>query len=118
MTQPSPDPAFHWTREAWGHALRCVPLSAHAQHLFTSKQLALPGAEAWSAVVASVGVTAERLMRVKQVHGNVVRILREGQLPEGASEQKPERASTHGRSRTSPGGQATDAVAAGEADSA
>ncbi len=29
-------------------------------------------------------------MRVKQVHGNVVRILRKGELPEGASEQKPD----------------------------
>jgi len=90
MIRPSPDPAFHWTREAWGHALRCVPLSAHAQHLFTSKQLALPGAEAWSAAVASVGVSGERLMRVKQVHGNVVRILSKGELPEGATEQKPD----------------------------
>ena len=90
MTRPSPNPAFHWTREAWGHALRCVPLSAHAQHLFTSKQLALPGAEAWSMALASVGVTSERLMRVKQVHGNAVRILRKGELPEGASDQKPD----------------------------
>ena len=90
MTWPLPDPAFHWTREAWGHALRCVPLSAHAQHLFTSKQLALPGAEAWSAALASVGMTGERLMRVKQVHGNVVRILKKGELPEGAGEQKPD----------------------------
>ena len=90
MTRPSPDPAFHWTREAWGHALRCVPLSAHAQHLFTSKQLALPGADAWSAAVASVAASGDRLMRVKQVHGNVVRILRKGDVPEGANEQKPD----------------------------
>jgi YfiH family protein len=58
--------------------------------LFTSKQLALPGAEAWSAAVASVGVTGDCLMRVKQVHGNVVRILKKGELPNGASEQKPD----------------------------
>lgn len=90
MTPPPPDPAFHWTREAWGHALRCAPLSEHAQHLFTSKQLAFPQAEGWSAAVASVGVTGERLMRVRQVHGNVVRILEKGELLEGASEQKPD----------------------------
>ena len=90
MIRPSPNPAFHWTREPWGHALRCTPLSAHAQHLFTSKQLELPGAEAWSAALASVGVPGERLMRVKQVHGNVVRILRKGELTDGASEQKPD----------------------------
>ena len=29
-------------------------------------------------------------MRVKQVHGNVVRILKKGELPDGASEQKPD----------------------------
>ena len=29
-------------------------------------------------------------MRVKQVHGNVVRILRRGEVPEGANEQRPE----------------------------
>jgi len=90
MTLPSPDPAFHWTREPWGHALRCSPLSALAQHLFTSKQLALPGAAAWSATLASLGASGDRLMRVKQVHGNVVRILREGEVPDDASEQKPD----------------------------
>jgi polyphenol oxidase len=90
MTRPSPDPAFHWTREPWGHALRCSPLSALAQHLFTSKQLALPGAAAWSVALASLGTSDERLMRVKQVHGSVVRILRKGEVPEGASEEKPD----------------------------
>ena len=29
-------------------------------------------------------------MRVKQVHGNVVRMLKKGELPDGASEQKPD----------------------------
>jgi YfiH family protein len=90
MILPAPDPAFHWTSESWGHALRCRPLSAHAQHLFTSKQLPLPAADAWTAALTSVGVTAERLMRVKQVHGNVVRLLKQGEVPEDASEQKPD----------------------------
>ncbi|MEO7132598.1 MAG: peptidoglycan editing factor PgeF [Vicinamibacterales bacterium] len=90
MTPPTPDPAFHWTREPWGHALRCVPLSALAQHLFTSKQLALPGTAAWSAALTSLGASDERLMRVKQVHGKVVRILGKGGVAEDASEQEPD----------------------------
>lgn len=90
MTLPAPDPAFHWTSEPWGHALRCRRLGAGAQHLFTSRQLALPGVEGWSAALASVGASAGRLMRVRQVHGNTVRILKKGAVPEGAAEQRPD----------------------------
>ncbi len=90
MILPAPDPAFHWTREPWGDALRCRPLAAHAQHLFTSKQLALPAPDAWSAALASVGATADRLMRVTQVHGKVVRVLPQGAIPAAAVAQKPD----------------------------
>ena len=82
MTLPTPDPAFHWTAEAWGHALRCKPLSAIAQHAFTSKQLQLrsggPAAhpEGWTQAVASVGAGLEQVIRVRQVHGASVRVLR------------------------------------------
>jgi len=78
MSLPSPDPAFRWTVEPWGHALRCAPLGAMTQHLFTSKQLQLPDPEGWAAAVASVGVSPDQLRRVKQVHGNAVRILARG----------------------------------------
>ena len=90
MTRPAPDPAFHWTSEAWGDGLRCRPLGESAQHLFTSKQLALPDADAWRAALASVGSSPDRLMRVKQVHGNVVRILKQGQVPDDAAELRPD----------------------------
>ncbi|HEX8032081.1 MAG TPA: laccase domain-containing protein, partial [Vicinamibacterales bacterium] len=90
MTLPEPDPAFHWTREAWGDALRCRPLSAVAQHLFTSKQLALPDPGAWRDALASVGSRPERLMRVKQVHGNVVRVLKQGEFPADAGDLRPD----------------------------
>lgn len=90
MILPAPDPAFHWTSEPWGHALRCRRLGAPTQHLFTSKQLALPAPEAWAGALASVGAAADRLMRVKQVHGNNVRLLKRGEVPAGASEQKPD----------------------------
>lgn len=90
MTLPQPDAAFHWSREPWGAALRCRPLETAAQHLFTSKQLALPDAESWKSAVASVGGSLDRLMRVKQVHGNTVRVLRRGEVPEGAAEMRPD----------------------------
>lgn len=90
MMRPPPDAAFHWTSEAWGDALRCRALSAAAQHLFTSRQLALPDDAAWRAALTSVGSTADRLMRVKQVHGNVVRVLTRGQVPETAHTQRPD----------------------------
>jgi polyphenol oxidase len=90
MTLPRPDAAFDWSREPWGAALRCRGLAPYAQHLFTSKQLALPDPESWRQALASVGATPERLMRVKQVHGNNVRVLKRGQVPDAASEQRPD----------------------------
>lgn len=90
MTLPAPDPVFHWTSESWGHALRCRPLDACAQHLFTSKQLALPSPDSWRDALTSVGATADRLMRVKQVHGKVVRVVKRGAVPKDAADQKPD----------------------------
>ena len=85
MTLPTPDPAFHWTTEAWGHALRCRPLSAIAQHAFTTKQLQLrPGGpktnpDGWTQAVATVGAGLEQLVRVRQVHAASVRVLKQGE---------------------------------------
>jgi YfiH family protein len=90
MIPPPPDPAFHWRREAWGLALGCRALDAAAQHLFTSRQLALPDDESWRLVSASLGSTPDRVMRVKQVHGNSVRVLARGRVPERAHEQRPD----------------------------
>lgn len=90
MTLPIPDPAFRWTVEPWGHALRCTPLDAIAQHAFTSKQLALPDPDAWAATAASVGGTRSQVRRVKQVHGNVVRVLKSGEEDETDAETRPD----------------------------
>jgi hypothetical protein len=90
MTLPPPDAAFHWSREPWGFALRCRRLETEAQHLFTSKQLALPDGESWKAAAASVGTSPDRVMRVKQVHGNTVRVLRRGEVPEDAAGMRPD----------------------------
>jgi polyphenol oxidase len=90
--------AFHWTREGWGAALRATPIEAHAKHLFTSSQLRLPAnassadrERAWDAVTASLATPRHSLLRVRQVHGNTVRVARRddaesvdpGRLPDG-----------------------------------
>lgn len=92
MTLPPPDPAFHWTVEAWGPALRSRALAKVAQHAFTSRQLRLlpPTDEAWDAAVHSVGGEASRLMRVRQVHGPTVRLLARGLVPADAAAARPE----------------------------
>lgn len=90
MSLPVPDAAFHWCREPWGAALRCRALDPYAQHLFTSKQLALPDPESWRQATASAGATPAKLMRVKQVHGSAVRVLARGHVVQGASDLRPE----------------------------
>lgn len=74
MTFPQPSGEFHWTQEAWGPALRCTPMLACAPHVFTTRTLVLTGvpdepAAAWALVAAAVGVSAEHLVRLRQVHG-------------------------------------------------
>jgi polyphenol oxidase len=90
MTLPRPDAAFDWQHEPWGAALRCRALASHAQHLFTSKQLALPEPESWRQALSSVGATPERLMRVKQVHGSNVRVLARPGIGPGANDAPPD----------------------------
>jgi YfiH family protein len=90
MTLPAPHPVFHWTRERWGDALRCRPIEACTQHVFTSKQLGLPSPECWRDALVSVGARPDRLMRVKQVHGKIVRVLKRGAMTEGAADERPD----------------------------
>jgi YfiH family protein len=90
MTLPEPNPAFRWTAETWGDALRCTRLEAVAQHVFTSKQLRLPDPEAWRSALQSVNAKPDRLMRVRQVHGNVVRVISRGQVTEATHGEKPD----------------------------
>jgi hypothetical protein len=86
---PTPDPAFHWTAETWGYALRCGPLGDTAQHAFTTKQLQLQAAE-WQRATAAVGVTPDNLLRVRQVHGRTVRIVRKGRVSKDDVSAKPD----------------------------
>lgn len=89
MPLPLLPPAFRWTTEPWGAALVCDPLAAVVPHLFTTRALTLrvgPGAgspheEGWDAVAASMGVTEDRLLRLRQVHGKAVITVRRGTAP-------------------------------------
>lgn len=57
--------------------MRCTRLAA--PHLFTSRDLQLRDDEAeWAAVAGSMGVAADRLLLVKQVHGIHVAVARRG----------------------------------------
>ncbi|MFA5910125.1 MAG: peptidoglycan editing factor PgeF [Vicinamibacterales bacterium] len=90
MNLPVPDPAFRWTAEPWGPALRCAPLEAIAQHAFTSRQLQLPADDRWAAAAASVGGWREQVRRVKQVHGSVVRVLQRGDMRDAGPGARPD----------------------------
>jgi YfiH family protein len=73
-------PQFYWTAEAWGTALRCEPLAAAADHLFTTRQLQLPAGgdrQGWAPLAEALGVDAPHLILVRQVHGNHVLVVRE-----------------------------------------
>src|SRR5215472_1694590 len=78
MSDPQPTGAFEWTQEPWGRALRCTALPA--RHLFTSRDLLLrDDVDEWNAVAASLGVTRERLLLIRQVHGKTIAVARRGE---------------------------------------
>jgi YfiH family protein len=78
MSDPQPTDAFTWTQEPWGRALRCTRLPA--PHLFTSRDLLLKEDDnEWQAAGSSLGVPADRLLLVKQVHGIHAVVARAGQ---------------------------------------
>jgi YfiH family protein len=94
---PTAGAAFRWDRETWGHALRCVALEPAAKHLFTSRQLGLPAngsdtdtRQAWALVARSMSVRPEDLLRVRQVHGNVVRVVGRDGVSATTASEKPD----------------------------
>jgi len=82
MTLPEVPASFYWTDETWGAALRCRALDPIAQHLFTTRQLQLPSAEAWEALAAAIGVQPDRVVSLNQVHGREVAVIRTDVPPE------------------------------------
>ena len=75
MTEPQPNDGFEWTQAPWGRVLRCRPLAAIADHFFTTASLELRQHESeWQAVAALAGVPRERLLFLRQVHGDVIAV--------------------------------------------
>ena len=72
MTLPPVPASFYWSNETWGAALRCRPLEPFAQHLFTTRQLQLPSADAWRALASAMSVPPGRIVSLNQVHGRAV----------------------------------------------
>jgi YfiH family protein len=76
---PAVPPAFHWTSESWGSALRCRPLEEVARHLVTTRQLRLTDADDVRELGRALGV--DRVAMVTQVHKADVIVLRRGDAP-------------------------------------
>jgi YfiH family protein len=79
MTVPD---GFAWTPREWGTALESTSLAEVADHFFTTRQLRLRGeseAADWAGVAAAIGVPERRLLRLTQVHGRDVIVLRAGE---------------------------------------
>lgn len=72
---PQPNDAFEWVQAEAGPALVCRPLVELAQHIYTTRHWALGArtagdeADAWAEIANAIGVDAELLVRVHQVHG-------------------------------------------------
>jgi polyphenol oxidase len=86
---PLPD-AFEWTRFPWGQALRCRALAGLADHCFTTRVPELtrgpaaPG-DGWHQVALAMGVAPRTIVRLRQVHGTGVVVVRRGAVtpPDG-----------------------------------
>jgi YfiH family protein len=79
MADLEPTSAFEWTQAPWGDVLRCRPLLAAADHFFTAGQLRLrEDTREWAAVAQAIGVPADRLLLVNQVHRADVAVARRG----------------------------------------
>ena len=75
MVHPKPSGGFEWAQAPWGAVLRCRPLLEVADHFFTAADLQLRADDdEWSGVAGLLGVTRERLLLIRQVHGAAVAI--------------------------------------------
>lgn len=80
MTLPTPGETFEWRQVSGRPALVCLPLSAFAPHLFTTRAWALghrrsrpdDEASAWAEVARALDLPPARLVRARQVHGSTV----------------------------------------------
>jgi polyphenol oxidase len=90
MTVPQPTGGFRWIQVPWGVALECEPLARVAPHLFTTRGIDLAAGldgrrDGWGRIGAALGA-AEGVLRVRQVHGAKVAVIRRGAPRPGSPE--------------------------------
>jgi polyphenol oxidase len=74
--------AFRWTDTTAGRILQAERLVPHAPHVFTTRQLQFRGAsidDDHRRLTMSLGVRPDDLVRVKQVHGRAVLVVKPGE---------------------------------------
>jgi hypothetical protein len=75
--------AFEWIRFPWGEALRCASLVPLADHCFTTRHPRLPReglspGDGWHRIAFAFGLPAGAVVRLRQVHGTAVVLVRAG----------------------------------------
>jgi YfiH family protein len=95
MTDLAPPQSFEWRAEPWGRSLRCSPLGQIAPHLFTTRDLVLesigePRGAGWTALAGSLGLAADSVLRLRQVHGADAVVVRSEDGRPGLPDPPPE----------------------------
>jgi purine-nucleoside/S-methyl-5'-thioadenosine phosphorylase / adenosine deaminase len=91
LTESRPADGFAWDLTGPAAALVCQPLAALAPHLYTTRRwrLGAPSVDAalaWHEVAAAIGVSPDRLSRLRQVHGAAAVVIRStDEPPSGAA---------------------------------
>ena len=90
MPEPQTSLPFEWLRHPWGPALRCAALATVADHCFTTRRPVLPAGvgapgDGWQSLAFTFGVARTSLVRLKQVHGCDVLVVRNGSRDHAAS---------------------------------
>ncbi len=93
---PAPSADFEWRCAPWGDVLVCRALEELALHFFTGRQLQLRGGLSpkapraladWARLAEALGLTPDRVWRMRQVHGcDVFTVTADGHQAPGASE--------------------------------
>ena len=76
MTLPAVPESFYWTQSRCGPVLKCRPLGAIADHLFTTREPQLSSADDWRRLGGLLGVA--EVVTSHQVHGRDVASCRRG----------------------------------------
>ena len=79
MTLPAVPESFYWTQSRCGPVLKCRPLGAIADHLFTTREPQLSSADDWRRLGALLGVA--EVVTSHQVHGRDAVCVRRGAPP-------------------------------------